>query len=49
LIEGAREEGERTKAVEIARNLLAMGMEISLIAKASGLTEAEIQKIILTQ
>jgi predicted transposase/invertase (TIGR01784 family) len=49
LIEGAREESERTKAVEIARNLLAMGMEISLIAKASGLTETEIQKIILTQ
>ncbi|GGG10913.1 hypothetical protein GCM10010912_64170 [Paenibacillus albidus] len=35
-------EGERKKALEIARNMLSLGIEIKLIAQASGLTEAEI-------
>lgn len=56
-IEGAREEGkaegkaegkEEGKVegkVEVARNLLQMGMEISSIVKATGLTEDEIRKL----
>ncbi|WP_309248981.1 Rpn family recombination-promoting nuclease/putative transposase [Paenibacillus sp. MZ04-78.2] len=34
--------GERKKALEMAKELLAHGVEISIIAKASGLPESEI-------
>jgi predicted transposase/invertase (TIGR01784 family) len=48
-VEGAkaegRAEGEHRKAVEIAKNLLAMGLEIEAIAKASGLSEAEVRSL----
>jgi predicted transposase/invertase (TIGR01784 family) len=46
MIEGALAEGqargERKKAVEMALELLSHGVEISIIAKASGLSESEI-------
>uniref|UniRef100_UPI00398ABC0E Rpn family recombination-promoting nuclease/putative transposase n=1 Tax=Paenibacillus ehimensis TaxID=79264 RepID=UPI00398ABC0E len=46
MIEGALAEGEargeRKKALEMAKELLAHGVEISIIAKASGLPESEI-------
>lgn len=46
IIEGALAEGEargeRKKALEMAKELLAHGVEISIIAKASGLPESEI-------
>jgi predicted transposase/invertase (TIGR01784 family) len=38
-------EGERKKAVEIARTMLAMGLDLELIVKASGLSEADIQSL----
>jgi predicted transposase/invertase (TIGR01784 family) len=38
-------EGEKKKAEEIARNMLALGMEVSVISKVSGLTEAEVQSL----
>jgi predicted transposase/invertase (TIGR01784 family) len=40
-----RAEGEQRKAVEIAKNLLAMGIDIKAIAKASGLSEAEVRSL----
>ncbi|MBP1989381.1 putative transposase/invertase (TIGR01784 family) [Paenibacillus eucommiae] len=36
-------EGERKKAPEIAKNMLALGIEVSVIAKASGLSESEVE------
>jgi len=38
-------EGERPKAVEIAKNMLALRIEVSVIAKASGLSESDIQSL----
>lgn len=35
-------QGEQKKALEVAQKLLALGIEISIIAEASGLSEAEI-------
>lgn len=40
--EEGREEGSMAKALEIARNLKALGVEIPLIVQASGLTEEQI-------
>ncbi len=37
--------GERKKAVEIARNMLSLGIEIEVIAKASGLSKSEVQSL----
>lgn len=56
-IEGARMEGEaigrtvgeRMKAEEMARELLALGVDVSVIAKASKLSEEEIRKLLLLQ
>ncbi|XOK61586.1 Rpn family recombination-promoting nuclease/putative transposase [Paenibacillus elgii] len=49
MIEGALAEGEargeRKKALEMAKELLAHGVEISIIAKASGLPESEIRAL----
>ncbi|EHS55020.1 hypothetical protein WG8_5052 [Paenibacillus sp. Aloe-11] len=50
MIEGALAEGEargealgkRKKAVEMVKELLALGVEISIIVRASGLSESEI-------
>lgn len=38
-------EGEKKKAVEIAKNMLSMGIEVSIVAKASGLSEAEVRAL----
>ncbi|MBQ8483738.1 MAG: hypothetical protein IJ504_05490, partial [Bacteroidales bacterium] len=40
--EEGREEGKQTKAMEIARNLKAAGMQVSDIAIATGLTEEQV-------
>lgn len=52
-IEGARLEGEargqRQKAEEMARELLALGVDISVISKASKLSEEEIRSLHLLQ
>ncbi len=37
--------GERKKAIEIAENMIALGIEVSVIAKASGLSETEIENL----
>ncbi|WP_081949494.1 Rpn family recombination-promoting nuclease/putative transposase [Paenibacillus durus] len=52
-MEGAKAEGialgeavgERRKAIEIAKKLLGMGLEIEAIAEASGLSEAEVRSL----
>ncbi|PAF31045.1 hypothetical protein CHI14_15015 [Paenibacillus sp. 7516] len=38
-------EGEKRKAIEIAKNMLSLGIEVSVIAKASGLSESEIESL----
>ncbi|MBV6714239.1 Rpn family recombination-promoting nuclease/putative transposase [Paenibacillus chitinolyticus] len=38
-------EGEQKKAVEIAKNMLALGLQVSVIAKASGLSEDEVESL----
>ncbi|MDT3428906.1 putative transposase/invertase (TIGR01784 family) [Paenibacillus forsythiae] len=38
-------EGERKKAIEIAKNLLTLGIEIAVISKASGLSELEVKSL----
>lgn len=45
MIEWATEKGERKKAFEIAKNMLAMGIEFAIIVKASGLSEAEVESL----
>ncbi|MBP1994210.1 putative transposase/invertase (TIGR01784 family) [Paenibacillus eucommiae] len=37
--------GEHKKALEIAKNMLSMGIEVSVIAKASGLSESEVESL----
>lgn len=44
-IEWATEKGERKKALEIAKNMLSFGIEVSVIAKTSGLTESEVEAL----
>ena len=44
-IDTARREGEKIKAVAIARNLKSMGMSIPDIHKATGLPEEEIEAL----
>ncbi|KJD47568.1 hypothetical protein QD47_01035 [Paenibacillus terrae] len=49
MIEGAKEEGKAEgkaeSQAEIARNMLRLGLDIDIIAKASGLSEAEIRAL----
>ncbi|MBQ8484362.1 MAG: hypothetical protein IJ504_08680 [Bacteroidales bacterium] len=40
--EEGREEGSMAKAFEMARNLKTLGVEISVIVQASGLTEEQV-------
>lgn len=40
-----RAEGERKKAEAMVRELLALGVEISIIVRASGLSEQEVLKL----
>ena len=44
-LDSAEEKGERKKAIEIAKNLLEMGMPIDNIMKATGLSLEEIAKL----
>ena len=44
-LDSAEEKGERKKAIEIAKNLLEMGMSIDNIMKATGLSQEEIDKL----
>ncbi len=37
--------GERKKAIEIAKNMLSLGLDVGIVAKASGLSEAEIESL----
>ena len=39
------EKGENKKAVEVARNLLLLGVEIEKVVKATGLTEEEVREL----
>lgn len=41
----AREEGERQKAIEVAKNMLAKGMEVFLIVELTGLSSEEVEKL----
>ncbi len=41
-LERGREEGSMAKAFEMARNLKTLGVEISVIVQASGLTEEQV-------
>lgn len=43
--EKGKEEGAKDKAIEMARNLKENGVDISLIAGASGLSKEEIEKL----
>ena len=43
--EKGRVEGEKRKAIAIARNLKSMGMSISDVSKATGLQEEEIKEL----
>jgi len=38
-------EGEKRKAIEIAKNMLSLGIEVSVITKTSGLTESEVEAL----
>ena len=40
-----RAEGEKDKAIQIAKNLLASGLDVSTIANATGLNEEEVKKL----
>lgn len=43
--EEAREEGKEEKAFNIAKKLLAMGLDLDMISKGTGLTTEQIQKL----
>ena len=43
-LDSAEEKGKKDKAIEIAKNLLEMGMPIGSIMKATGLSQEEIAK-----
>jgi len=38
-------QGKEQKAIEIARNLLGLGVDVDTIARSSGLTEAQIEAL----
>ena len=44
-LDSAKQEGKKDKAIEIAKNLLEMGMSIGSIMKATGLSQEEIAKL----
>ena len=44
-LDSAKQEGKKDKAIEIAKNLLEMGMSIDNIMKATGLSQEEIAKL----
>ena len=44
-IDTAKQEGKNEKALEIAKNMLADGVDINLIKKYSGQTQEQIEKM----
>lgn len=44
-IEKGLVEGEKRKAIEIVKNMLSLGLEVAVIAKASGLPESEVESL----
>ena len=46
-LERGREEGKEFEKLEIAKNLLGMGVEVEIIAKSTGLTLEQIKKLIV--
>ena len=44
-IDTAKQEGKNEKALEIAKNMLADGVDINLMKKYSGLTRVQIEKM----
>lgn len=40
-----RDEGEKHKAMEIARNMRALGVDIDVITQATGLTREEVERL----
>lgn len=44
--EQAIEQGEKKKALEVAKNLVSMGLEIERVIQATGLTKEEIEEVI---
>ncbi|MGN8725579.1 hypothetical protein [Segatella copri] len=44
-IDTAKQEDKNEKALEIAKNMLADGVDINLIKKYSGLTQEQIEKM----
>lgn len=44
-IDTAKQEGKNEKALEIAKNMLADGVNINLIKKYSGVTQEQIEKM----
>jgi predicted transposase/invertase (TIGR01784 family) len=45
MVEGAKSAGVIEGKLQVARNLLAMGMDFAAVAKATGLSEGEIKSI----
>lgn len=45
MIEGSREEGEKQKQIEIAKNMLKKGMDLDLISELTNLSIEEIKRI----
>ncbi|GBF76806.1 hypothetical protein PA598K_05298 [Paenibacillus sp. 598K] len=49
MIEWATEKGmvagEQKKAIQIAKNMLELGLEVEVVAKASGLSKAEVESL----
>ena len=43
--EEALQEGSYQKAIETAKNLLGLGLSVANIAKATGLTQAEVEAL----
>ena len=41
----ARDEGERPKALEAAKNLKRLGVSVDIIARATGLAREEVEKL----
>ena len=41
----ARDEGERRKALEVAKNFKRLGVSVDIIAKATGLVREEVEKL----
>ncbi|MGG0824161.1 Rpn family recombination-promoting nuclease/putative transposase [Paenibacillus turicensis] len=44
-LEKGKQQGERQKALEIAKNLLKEGLAIDLVSKATGISEKEIMSL----